>query len=68
MTCPSSGRDAGHNGRVMSTSGSMHRIPKMNRRVRNENGGAYSMPIFEARNPDPQMVTKYQARNESNQR
>jgi hypothetical protein len=41
----------------MSTSGSMHRIPKMNRRVRNENGGAYSMPIFEARNPDPQMVT-----------
>ena len=53
---------------MISTMGIMHAMPKMKRAVRNVKGGAYSMPIFDARKPEPQMATKYHARNESNQR
>ena len=68
ITCPSSARDAGHCGRTISTMGIMHAMPNRKRSVRKVKGGAYCMPILEARKPEPQMVTKYQARNESSQR
>src|ERR1700704_1658396 len=68
ITCPNSLREAGHTGRTMSTISTMHAMPNRKRTVRKVNGGAYCMPILDARKPEPQMDTKYQARNESNQR
>src|SRR4029077_13965567 len=68
ITCPNSVRDVGQRARVINTIGIMHRMPNRKRKVRNVNGAAYSMPILDARKPEPQITTKYHASRESNQR